>query len=230
MLHGAGATARWTLDETGWDRTAEREGFLAAFPQALPLDPARPMQFHRNPSWWNDASPVARSANRAVDDVHFLNVLLDELERRLPLDPGRLFVSGFSNGAAMTFRLAAEGRRPLTAIAPVAGHCWLEQPRPFRPMPTLYLVGKDDPIVPLNGGRARSPWGPTEERPPIEETVRRWTEALGGQAPFEVQLIEGLGHHWPGGRGTLSRRLFGPPSNALNANDRIWEFCRPHLR
>jgi polyhydroxybutyrate depolymerase len=217
MLHGAGADMRWTLDETAWDRTAERERFQLLIPEALPLDPSRPFNFLKNPTWWNDGSPASTTAPREVDDVAFLSHLLDEWAK------GQVFVTGFSNGAGMTFRLAAAMSKRLTAIAPVAGYCWHEaEPLP-RPLPTLYLLGKEDPLVPVEGGTVRSPWGWVEERPPIAETLERWRRAV-GEERFKVRLIDGLGHHWPGGRGLLSRRLFGPPLPALVANDVIWDF------
>jgi polyhydroxybutyrate depolymerase len=35
-----------------------------------------------------------------------------------------------------------------------------------------------------------------------------------------------LGHHWPGGRAQLNPRTAGPPSDAVNATEMIWEFFR----
>lgn len=210
MLHGAGAEMRWTLEETGWDRTAEREGFLLLLPEALPLEPSRSANFLKNPTLWNEDSPA---------DIAFLSALIDEWAE------GPVFVTGFSNGAAMTFRLAAAQSERLSGIAPVAGYCRQEVGPLARPVPTLYLLGKDDPLVPLEGGTVRSPWGRLENRPPVRESIERWNRAL-GEGTFEVRLIDGLGHHWPGGRGLLSRRLFGPPLASLPANDVIWEFFR----
>jgi polyhydroxybutyrate depolymerase len=45
---------------------------------------------------------------------------------------------------------------------------------------------------------------------------------------FVWVTVAGLGHHWPGGRGRLNPEVFGPPSDRLRANDRIWEFFRRH--
>src|SRR5262245_54354893 len=59
VLHGAGASPRWTVEETGWDRTAEQERFLLAVPEALPIDPSHPPAFLKNPPLWNDGSPGA---------------------------------------------------------------------------------------------------------------------------------------------------------------------------
>jgi polyhydroxybutyrate depolymerase len=243
MLPGAGADARWTLEETLWATTADQEGFLVVVPEALPLDPARPARFRENPPFWNDGSPRARAAPRQVDDVAFLESVLADLAHSFPIDGHRVYATGFSNGAGMAFRLAAERAGRLAAVAPVSGYCWLEEPRPSHPVPTFYLVGREDPLVPLKGGEVSTLWGWQEKRPPLGGGLDRWARALGGGPSCVVEendgveewryepgvemvvwIVSGLGHHWPGGRGQLSRRLFGPPSSVVKANEVIWDF------
>jgi polyhydroxybutyrate depolymerase len=149
----------------------------------------------------------------------------------------------------MTFRLASERADLFAAIAPVAGHCWVE-PRPARPLPTLYLIGSEDPLVPVEGGLIRLPWGKREVmRPPIAWTLERWSTALGCKSIPEVELddgirrerypgptefraiwIEKLGHHWPGGRGQLDPSIGGRPWNRLHAGSTIWDFFQRHAR
>jgi polyhydroxybutyrate depolymerase len=53
-------------------------------------------------------------------------------------------------------------------------------------------------------------------------------EEYPGDVPFLVYTIDELGHHWPGGRGELNRRIAGPPSNLVDACAVIWEFFRSH--
>src|SRR5260370_39724881 len=69
MLPGAGAAPQWTLEETGWQGSAEQFGFLLVVPEALPLDPSQPAAFLNNPPFWNDGSPQAASTPRTVDGV-----------------------------------------------------------------------------------------------------------------------------------------------------------------
>jgi polyhydroxybutyrate depolymerase len=250
VLHGTGGTAAWTLGETGWGKTAEREGFLAVLPEGTRADPARPPGFLDNPQVWNDGSPRGALGQPGVDDVGFLRGVLADVRARYRVDPDRVYVTGFSNGAGMTFRLGVELSEQLAALAPVAGHCPLPDPRPARALPTLYLVGTEDPFIPLAGGELVSPWGgEVEARPAVAETLARWARGLGcpteparvrnedgvrvevygpGREGVEVlaYFIEGLGHHWPGGRGQLKRRLAGPPSDRVNANQVIWDFFR----
>ena len=248
MLHGAGGTAAWTLGDTGWADKADREGFLVVLPDGLRPDLAKPPHFVDNPQVWNDGSPKLVPHEPEGDDVGFLDAMLDALIAEGAADPRRVYVTGFSNGAGMTFRLAAERSRRFAAVAPVAGHCWLTDARPERPPPTLLLAGGADPLCPWYGGEIVTPWHDRRvRRPPMEQTLRRWAAALGCAsgpprereddglrtlafegcgAEFVVRVIPGLGHHWPGGRGQFNPRMAGPPCDRLSANDVIWEFFK----
>ncbi|MFM8273504.1 MAG: hypothetical protein ACKODX_14420 [Gemmata sp.] len=150
----------------------------------------------------------------------------------------------------MTFRLAAEAADRVRAVAPVAGHCWLPDPRPVRPVPTLYTIGTQDLMLPVRGGEVRLPWSSRlVKRPPVNQTLERWAVALGcdpvpvahsdagsvrtdrypGPVRFDAVTIEGLGHHWPGGRAQLNPRTAGPPSAAVHATEMIWAFFASNL-
>jgi polyhydroxybutyrate depolymerase len=248
FLHGAGGTAAWADGETGWSALAAREGFALALPDALPPDRDRPPKFLTNPPRWNDGSDGPTGDPSAADDVAFLAAVIDDAVSRAGADPRRVYLSGFSNGAGMAFRAVAELADRLAAVAPVAGYCRVpEGLKPIRPVPTLYLIGSADPLVPLRGGDVRSPWRHRlVRRPPVAETLERWAGLLGcrpapvaasepggvrtevypGPVPFRAVTVDGLGHHWPGGKGQLNHRIAGPPSAALDGTAAVWEFCR----
>lgn len=258
FLHGTGATAPWADSETGWSGLAAREGFVLALPQALPPDILLPPKFLSNPPRWNDGSDSGQqklegrarrsdSVHPPADDVSFITAVIDDAVTRTGADSRRVFVSGFSNGAAMAFRFAAERADRVAAAAPVAGYCWVLNPRPVRPVPTLYVVGTADPLVPVRGGQVRSPWlHRYVGRPPLNEVLDRWATAIGcepvpvaesesgsvqtdsypGPVPFRVVQIAGLGHHWPGGKGQFNHRIAGPPSDTVNGTELVWEFFK----
>ena len=251
MLHGVGGSARWTLLETGWAGKADREGFVAVFPEGLPADPSRPARLRTNPYVWNTGLGQWSRRRTAVNDEEFLSAVLDDLPRRVSMDPARVLVTGFSSGAAMAFRLAAALSPRLTAVAPVAGYCPLERPRLEKPLSTAYLIGTADPLVPLEGGEAHSPWGGVLVRPAVWESLGKWAGALGcsprprlvrqegdlremvydpGPAGAEllVYLIEGLGHHWPGGKGQWDEATAGKHKASPRATDLIWDFFKAH--
>jgi polyhydroxybutyrate depolymerase len=261
FLTGTGGTAEWAARETGWAELAAREGFALAIPEALPPDPAAPPSFLKNPPRWGDGSDwVGESGRTRADgeppgvtppsghDVTFLTAVIDDAVDRVGIDPRRVFVTGFSNGAGMTFRLAAERADRVAAIAPVAGYCWVRQPRPARPVPTLYTLGTRDLLIPFRGGQIQIPWhNRLVTRPPVTDTLERWAGAIGcapvpvvlregavrverypGPVVFDAVLVDGLGHHWPGGGAQLNPRVFGPPSDAVNATEMIWAFFASH--
>jgi polyhydroxybutyrate depolymerase len=252
FLTGTGGTANWADRETGWSELAAREGFALAIPEALPPDPAAPLSFLKNPQRWqdgsdwkNEAAPT-RALIRSSPDVEFITTVIDDAVNRAKIDPRRVFVTGFSNGAGMAFRFAAERAERVAAIAPVAGYCWVREPKPSRPVATLYTLGTRDLLIPFRGGAVRLPWhNRLVPRPPITETLERWAAAIGcspipvlqregtvrverypGPVPFEAVTVDGLGHHWPGGGAQLNPRMAGPPSNAVNATELIWDFFR----
>lgn len=252
VLHGAGGTAAWADDETGWSAAAARHGFAVALPDALPPDPAKPPKFLTNAARWDAGSggdeDLLDAPESRPDDLAFLSAVLDDATSRARADPRRLYLTGFSNGAAMAFRAAAELSDRVAAVAPVAGYCRVPETfRPARPVPTLYLIGAADPLVPVRGGAVRSPWKHRlVRRPPVAESLARWARVLGcsptpveeadadgvrtdvypGPVPFRAVTVEGLGHHWPGGRAQLNARTAGPPSDAVDATTMIWEFFR----
>ncbi|MEI9998131.1 MAG: PHB depolymerase family esterase [Verrucomicrobiota bacterium] len=67
-------------------------------------------QFHV----WRDGRTVISGR---VDDVHFFEALLVHLQSALPVDPRRVYLTGFSNGAGMAFTLGAHFADRLAAIA-----------------------------------------------------------------------------------------------------------------
>ena len=175
FLHGMGATASWADEETGWSQLAVRKGFTLVLPEAMSANPDRPPRFLTNPQRWNDGCPTSGHVEAVADDVAFIGRVIDDVRTRLPIDPARVFLSGFSNGAAMAFRAATELSDRIAAVAPVAGYRWVPHPLLARPIPTNYLIGSHDPLVPMRGGDVRSPWQHRYvRRPPVSDTLERW--------------------------------------------------------
>jgi polyhydroxybutyrate depolymerase len=220
FLHGTGGTADWCESETGLGAACQQQGYAYAVPDGLPVNPSKEAKFLTNPARWNDGSTrPGDTLHTEVDDVAFLDSIIENLQER---GCSSIFLTGFSNGAGMAFRYAAERAEVIAALAPVAGYCWTDA-KPCRPVPTLYMVGDSDPLIPWAGGPVRLPWGGrVVERPSVPETLAKWASA-NGEEP-RVEVIPGLGHHWPGGRGQLSARIGGPPESQVSANERILRF------
>lgn len=252
MLHGAGGTARYAMQETGWAATAEKYGFYLAFPEASRPDPTRPPQFLKNPQTWNDGTGRFHSGKRQIDDVGFLDAVIDDVVRQHPIDPQRIYLVGISNGCSMTLRFGVERGARIAAIAGVAGYLSVPANCLPRPIPLLYLIGSADPVTPLAGGDLVLPWGAMGPRPPVTDSVAQWAALLGcpptptpystnidgvsafrfgpgrGQSEVLFYTIAGMGHVWPGGRPILPERLIGTAAPLIPANEMIWTFFSRH--
>ena len=94
-----------------------------------------PAQFLTNPRLWNDGSGRGTIGVEHVDDLGFISAMIDFLEARYSADPARIYCTGFSNGASMTFSVGLNLSDRIAAIAPVAGHSGSAKnnsPIPFR--------------------------------------------------------------------------------------------------
>lgn len=258
VLHGGGGSAKATLWETGWADKADQAGFIAVFPNAAARNPQRRSSFALNPQLWNDGSERFYEGQAAVDDVRFLDTLVTQLSRLYQVDPGRIYLTGFSNGASMSFLAAARLPHRFAAIAPVAGACWIEPGSLHPPVSMLYITGTDDPLNLIEGGAPRLATGKADAvrskpKPPVRESILKWVRALGlpeqpysvtrdegvsteryGQKNGAVEVryvtVEGLGHTWAGGRSILPQFMVGATSDKINATDLIWEFFQQHSR
>jgi polyhydroxybutyrate depolymerase len=168
MLHGAGGNSENVQTQTGWDDKADEVGFLAVFGNAMPPFPNLPENLVTNPQFWNDGSGRGAIAKRDVDDVGYIKAMLDYVKGKFNVDAKRIFVTGFSSGASMTWRVGAELSDEVAAIAPVSGHFWLKNSELKRPVPVLFIIGTDDPLNPLQGGEVTLPWLSIKQyHPPI---------------------------------------------------------------
>ena len=89
-----------------------------------------------------------------IDDVAYVRALLADLAKRIAVDPKRVFVTGLSNGAAMSHRLACQAADAFAAIAPVAGENQfaLAGCAPSQPVAVLDIHGTLDACWPYAGG------------------------------------------------------------------------------
>lgn len=248
FFHGAGGSAEQAARTYGWIQKAKAERFFVVFPQGLGAKPNAPSSFLLNPTIWRDER--ASTAN-GIDDAHFFSVLLDKLQTVLPIDRRRVFVTGFSNGASMSFTLGSHFPDRIAAIAPVSSESFAPIDHLARPLPVYYLAGTADPLVPFEGGTTTLPWGTTRTTPPVRQSAGRWAQLDGcpatpktvsdkngvlvlrygpGRDGAEVlfTVVEGNGHHWPGSVEPLPHTLSGPTLDPFSATDRIWDFFKRH--
>lgn len=143
-LHGGGGTGKRMakLTQGGFNTLADKEGFIVVYPDGI--------EKH-----WNDGRKEVkyRTHQEKIDDVGFISALIDHLVEVLNVNPNRVYVTGMSNGAMMSYRLAFELSEKIAAIAPVTGNIPVDlSGTPKRPISVLIVNNIEDPCMPWEGG------------------------------------------------------------------------------
>lgn len=156
VLHGAtgNADSIHLNSAIAFNEKADHKGFLVVYPDGTGDKVSQSF-------FWNAAHCCGSAWLDGIDDVGFIRTLIDSLSQELNLDPARIFVTGFSNGGMLAYRLAVELSDKIAAISPLAaaiGGRFSEDsdlqmiPAPLNPVPVLIFHGLQDREVPYNGG------------------------------------------------------------------------------
>jgi len=245
VLHGGGGDARHAERVTGFTRKAEQEGFVVVYPEGTG-------RLDRRWLTWNAGHCCGSAMKQGVDDVGFIRGLLERLITEYPIDPGRIYVTGMSNGGMMAHRLGIELSDRIAAIAPVVATMFGDESKPRHPVSALIINGALDRSVPVDGGSPggsfAGAWDGTLTRPVTDQAVFwanangcpgppetheddaciRWRYPCPGRQTVEFYLVKDNGHAWPGGQ--RGSRLGDQPGTSVNATDIIWAFFRQHAR
>ena len=103
---------------------------------------------------WNSFLSLVGCGPQNEDAVGFLNSLLDELLATYPIDPQRVYIYGYSSGAAMAHRMACANAERFAGIVAGAGFT-LGDPQlcaPSVPISVLQFHSKGDEVVLFDGG------------------------------------------------------------------------------
>ncbi len=224
VLHGATANAEWIEKDTGFSAKADQEGFIVVYPDGSGT--AR-----RDGHFWNSGGMRLPTA---ADDVGFLRALIQNLQQQYRIDPGRIYVTGMSNGGMMAHRVGCELGDVVAAIGPVAGT-----------LNVTYSAGPPVSVIMVHGGRDRSvplEGGPPFFSAPMSTTVQTWVKRDGCKVKPERTDRGGITkERYTGGKGGAEVVLYvvkdgqhaWPHRNAkdasgLDATDVIWEFFAKH--
>jgi polyhydroxybutyrate depolymerase len=121
---------------------ADTANFIVLVPQAL-SDPIA------GTAWNSGAGISGYYPNKNINDVGFINALIDTTIAKYSINQNRVYVCGFSMGGFMTERMAATSNKKITAFASVAGTFGggLSNLNPGRPIPIVHFHGTSDQTV-----------------------------------------------------------------------------------
>jgi polyhydroxybutyrate depolymerase len=124
---------------TGISDTAN---YIAVYAEALP----DPLLFAN--AWHSGASVLGVPFNNQIDDVGFLNALIDTVIAKYDIDTTRMYVYGFSFGAFMSHRMVSESTSRFAAAATVSGlRGNMLTATPTREIPLVHFHGTADQTI-----------------------------------------------------------------------------------
>lgn len=139
-LHGIGDVAT-NIANIGFNQIADTARFIAIYPQGVPNS------FSQNS--WNNGTILGSN----IDDLTFFNRMIDHTILDLNADPTRIYVSGFSMGAIMSYHLACNLNPRVAAIASMSGAMSsndLTNCAPTYATPVIHFHGTADGTVPYD--------------------------------------------------------------------------------
>lgn len=177
-FHGSNSNPMGQLDRSGWDRVAERDGFVVVALQGS-LDGELP-----GTHAWN--VPGVTKRDGGLDEVAFIRDAVSMVQGKLCVDDERFFASGYSGGGRMLSQFLCNGNGEFAAAGFVASlragypaeteGKWgpdVASCKPARPTSIIAFAGMKDPANPYQGGgKAYWQYGG-------ETALKRWAELDG---------------------------------------------------
>jgi len=254
VIHGYTGSAEGIAAYTGMNNIAEREGFIAVYPQGT-ID-SNGNTFFNVGYEFNDDSPI--------NDVLFIRELVRSISQEFNLKRKKAFATGMSNGGDMSYLLACTSSDLFKAVAPVAGvlmkglkdSCELSSP-----VPIFEIHGTADKISLFEGDlNNEGGWGAYYDLPSTidffaeryqltNKSVKQMTSKESG-ADYDIFFerhwaddleeevwmyrIEDGRHVWPGIKlnwwdNPLAWFYFGSGNEDINASEEVWAFFKKYL-
>ena len=139
VLHGGFGSAEQAERSYGWDKLADSERFVVAYPDGV------------NRAWnVNGGGCCGKPAREHVDDVAFISAAVADVAKNVSVNASRVYATGMSNGGRMSYTLACDTTL-FAAIGPVSG-TQLDPCRSPHPTSVMAIHGPADPLDPYGGG------------------------------------------------------------------------------
>src|SRR5258706_5854499 len=241
VFHGGGGDGEQVARSTAFSAQADRSGFLAVYPNGTGRLGDKLLT-------WNAGTCCAYAREHNVDDVGFVRAIIADLQSIADIDTKRIYATGMSNGAIMSYRLACEASDLIAAIGPVSGTQNIAPCEPKEPVSVIHFHGTSDQHVPYAGGVGDASLTDVDFAS-VQDSLRFWldydrcpstprnddfadvqhsayTGCAQGSA-VELYTIVGGAHAWPGSSGP--GRVGGDqPTTSISATQLIWEFFAAH--
>lgn len=234
-LHGLGTDGAYQAQYRDFRPIADTANFIVVHPDGSTMFGQR---------FWNYGSVLGST----VDDVGFLEALIDTISAAYSINSSRIYCAGMSNGSFMAYYLACQSNR-FAAIGTVTGSMSVDMYDacvPQHPIPVLHIHGTSDNTNPYAGTSTMKGiddtnlfWVNQNNCNPVpvvtaipdavtsdNATATRYlyTGGINGHT-VELFKVTGGGHTWPGSPVSGSS---GNTCMDFDASKEIWRFFSQH--
>lgn len=171
--------------------------------------------------YWNaSAACCAFSEANPPDDVAYIRGLIAEAKASMPIDAGRVYLFGHSNGGFMSYRMACEASDAITAFVSLAGadsYTDADCPATTTPVSGLQIHGTADDTIAYDGSSS-GPVGIGAYASALvsaQNIARRGGASVTGAAGEELDLITTID-------GTETTTLAFEAGSAGGADAALW--------
>lgn len=172
LLHGYGSSGDGHESYFNLAKLAKAHGVMLAIPNGT--------RDHKGLLYWNASEACCDFDKAPVDDVAYIDAILDDVAKKKPLDATRVYIVGHSNGAFMAHRYACERSTRVAAIVALAGVPWADPARcEGHGVSVLQVHGDADAVIAYAGGKS---FGNQEPYPSAESAVEMWAARDGCSA------------------------------------------------
>lgn len=142
VLHGYYHENLGMPEYSGFDKFVDRD-CIVVYPHGLKEE--KGINY-----FWNSGGGLSQNYG-GVNDVKFIENLIDELPKNYSINKNKVYIVGHSNGGMMAYRIAMELSHKITAMANLAGSMMFDNITPKFPVPILHIHGTKDPAVLITG-------------------------------------------------------------------------------
>ena len=231
VMHGGGGSAVRIASYAQMNTKADAEKFIVVYPEGVKGGVLKIRT-------WNAGWCCGFSNANNIDDVGFIDTMLNKLIGQYAINTKRIYATGMSNGGFMSYRLACEMPNRIAAIAPVETTMVMPSCNPSKAVPVIHFHSYLDSNVPYLGGLGsgfsnhhNSPtdsvlnaWAIFDSCSVKNDTIVdnsqytlvKWTNCK-CQSEIHYYITTDGGHLWPGNT---------PGSVFVNATDKMWDFFK----
>ncbi len=207
MLMGGDAGSWKFPQQDRWEKLAESEGIVIAFPVGKRLPP-------------NEGAWQLNTDAQSRQDIDYIGAMIDDISFSHTVDATKVYAVGYSLGSMFSYELACQMSQRFAAIASFAGTMPVTPKScdPERNVPLMHLHGVVDPIISYGEAWDWKNWDSVGTMRDIPSLVQFWSDQYNCQderqaesegethfvhdsceqgARIEHYRLETAGHGWP---------------------------------